>query len=141
LPLLPLLIGALLACGGAKDSPPDASIDGAGRSDVRGVDEPFGRACAEIGKECPVKDPQGFPLICIALEGGSQGKGFCTRTCTDVGGECFGAPNGQMAGCFISGQSDKYCGFLCQEKLVTWTCPGTLTCGTSDKDGTAFCLP
>ncbi len=135
------------ACSKEDTTQKDLAVDTHLQPDVVGADEPFGRSCTAIGKACPDKDPAGFTLVCIALAGGSSGKGFCTRSCTDVGTECEGAPNGQKAGCFISsgagdaGPGDKFCGFLCKTKTNFWTCPGTLTCGKPDKDGTAVCLP
>ncbi|MFZ5786500.1 MAG: hypothetical protein ACOY3Y_08655 [Acidobacteriota bacterium] len=142
-----VLLASSVHCNKEDPVQPDLAVDLQLMPDTVGVNEPFGRACTTIGKECPDKDPAGFTLVCIALAGGSAGKGFCTRSCTDVGTECEGAPNGQKAGCFISsgagdaGPGDKFCGFLCKTKTNFWTCPGTLTCGKPDKDGTAVCLP
>jgi hypothetical protein len=114
--------------------------------DTRGVSEPFGRTC-ELGKQCTEKDIDGYPLVCIGVAGGAQGRGFCSRSCTDVGGECYGVPNGQMASCFLeaskgdAGPGDKFCGFLCKTGTHTWTCPGGMKCGETGKDGTAICVP
>jgi hypothetical protein len=125
-----------------KGQPPDTAM----WPDVRGADEPFGRIC-ELGKACPDKDLAGHDLVCIGVTGGAAGRGFCSRPCTDVGGECFGVPNGQSASCFLeenagdAGPGNKFCGFLCKTKTNTWTCPGGMTCGTPGGDGTAICVP
>lgn len=144
--LLALAIGSCSSDDGpAKDLSTDA-IDGP-MFDVKGADEPFGRVCTNIMQQCPEKHPTGFTLWCIALQGGTPGKGFCTPQCTDIGNECYSAPNGQWAQCFIAddkgdaGPGTKYCGFLCADGGKTWTCPGTLTCGQPNSQGTAVCLP
>jgi len=143
-----LAVLALTAC--AKNDPEpqkDMATDTKLWPDLRGVDEPFGRVCTNLGKPCTDKDPEGYDLMCIGIQGGTAGKGFCSRSCTDVGTECYGAPNGQSAGCFISaasgdaGGGDKFCGFLCKTSKSSWACPGTLTCGKTDKDGNAICVP
>ena len=148
-------LALLLSCSG-DDSPNDVgggdAVDVGIKPDIKGADEPFGRACTTIGQQCPDKDPDGFTLWCMALQGGTAGKGFCTRQCSDVGPECYKVPNGQWAQCFIedtsagdAGPSKKYCGFLCGSRdgthTLTWTCPGTLTCGKPNSQGTAVCLP
>jgi hypothetical protein len=137
-----------IACGSdTKEPQKDLAADTKPWPDVRGADEPFGRACTNLGKECPDKDPAGFTLLCIGVAGGTAGKGYCSRTCTDVGTECEGAANGQKAGCFVAenagdaGPGNKFCGFLCKSKANFWTCPGSLSCGKPDKDGVAICLP
>jgi hypothetical protein len=142
-----LVLASMVSCSKETEPQKDLAADTVLQPDAIGADEPFGRSCTVLGKECPDKDPAGFTLLCIGVSGGSSGKGFCTRSCTDVGTECEGAPNGQKAGCFIAssagdaGPGDKFCGFLCKTKTNFWTCPGTLTCGKPDKDGSAFCLP
>jgi len=145
-----VLVLSLVACSG-DDDPKDAGndvVDVGIQPDVKGADEPFGRACTTINQQCPDKDPDGFTLWCIALQGGTAGQGFCTRQCADNGVECYNTPNGQWAQCFIedtsqgdAGPAKKYCGFLCQSESKTWACPGTLNCGKPNSQGTAVCLP
>jgi len=150
----PLAALVLIVLGGAQltcknndapqdlGQPPDVEM----WPDTRGVSEPFGRTC-ELGKQCTEKDLDNYPLVCIGVAGGAQGRGFCTRPCTDVGGECYGVPNGQMAGCFLeaskgdAGPGDKFCGFFCKMGTNTWTCPGGMKCGPTGKDGNAICVP
>jgi hypothetical protein len=134
------------ACGGNEKTPVDATIDLVPdiylEPDFPIVSEPFGQECTDIGKECKVKDPAGgFVLYCVAVQGGSGKKGFCTRTCTQVGTECYSAANGMNAGCIISGEGETYCGFLCKMKDLTWACPSGMTCGEPTKEGQAMCLP
>ena len=140
----------LLVFGCADDSGKqvDAGTD-ALLADTRApADEPFGRICDTVGQQCKDKDPRGYTLWCIALKGSTAGKGFCTPQCTDIGGECQDAPNGQWSSCFIESESQgdagpgaKYCGFLCKQEKKTWDCPGTLGCGEVNSQGTAVCLP
>jgi len=137
------LVAMPMACGSDDKDEKDMAVD-KGLPDTR-VNEPFGRSCTNLGQPCKDPDPAGYPLWCIGIQGGTGGKGFCSRSCSDVGNECYGTPNGQSASCFISGSAGdagetKFCGFLCKAKERTWTCPGILTCGKPDKDGTAVCL-
>ena len=137
----------MLACSGsdAKDKPtPDAT---AGDSRAR-PSEPFGTVCDNPNSACKVKDPFGYKLVCIALKGGTAGQGYCSRTCSDVDTNCFGVPNGQMAGCFVetstnddSGPGTKYCGFICKSSKGNFDCPPKLKCGKPNAQGTAVCLP
>jgi len=154
------LSASLCTCSGGDDDDPVKDglsgdlLDVGVKPDVKGVDEPFGRVCENFGQQCKDKDPDGFTLWCVGLQGGTPGKGFCTRRCSDIGPECYNVPNGQWAQCFIEDQSagdagpaKKYCGFLCKGKqeeggnVKTWTCPGTLKCGQPNSQGTAVCIP
>jgi hypothetical protein len=108
-------------------------------------DDPFGRVC-DLGKPC-ARDNNGGELTCIGIANSPKGKGFCTRQCTDVGNECYGALNGQTAACILTsggggdaGPGMKFCAFLCKSKSQTWTCPATMKCGPADGD-TALCVP
>ncbi|MCB9558351.1 MAG: hypothetical protein H6707_19710 [Deltaproteobacteria bacterium] len=124
---------------------PDAALVDAGPNLP---DEPFGRACTNIGQICKDVDPAGYPLTCIALQGGSSGKGFCTRQCQPNGPECTGVPNGMWATCAIqdpgndAGPGPMYCGFACVGGGGrTWYCPPSMACGAKSDAGTASCLP
>jgi hypothetical protein len=122
----------------------DASLDqlAQAKPEAMPIDDPFGRACSELGKPCKDKDPQGYDLLCVGVAGGAEGKGFCTRTCTDVGNECFGAPNAQWAACLLGGEnSGKFCLYLCQDKKQGWPCPPTLHCDKPSAEGVAICIP
>lgn len=148
-----LVVAALVAsgCSGDDEKPMDSGpgdiVDIGVTPDTVGSVEAFGKLCTNIGQTCKDKSTSGYVLWCVALTGGSTGKGFCTPTCSAVGNECFQVPNGQMASCFIgtaagadAGTATKYCGFLCKSQGKTWTCPGELTCGKVDAQGTAVCL-
>lgn len=136
-------------CSGDTDNEPrDGGTDAvdAAAFDSVGADEPFGRACTNIGKKCKDQDKRGWDLYCVAVQGGPTGKGFCTPQCTDLGSECYGVPNGQWAQCIIednsagdAGPATKYCAFLCANGNSSWTCPGTLECGKKNKQGVAIC--
>ena len=153
-------LGLLLAlglgtCSEADDgSPPqdqtvvvDSAHDRGIQPDVRGADEPFGRLCTKIGADCPDQDQRGFKLTCVGVNGGAPGKGFCTTVCSSIGSSCFGVPNGQWAECILkspgtdAAPGTEYCGFLCRVGKRSWVCPGTLTCGKPDSQGTALCVP
>lgn len=146
-----------VACGSSGSGGKDTGTSDSVAADVlKRVDEPFGRACDDVGKECPDKDLDGKSLTCIGINGGASGKGFCSRGClpppNNPGSECYGVPNGQWAGCVLTtgGGEDQngqpipevhYCAYLCKSAEGSWDCPGTLHCGTADEDGTAFCVP
>lgn len=148
--VLTLTLGlACWSCSGSDDEDKDMGVDTIS-ADTRMIPgKPFGSTCTNVGETCKVPDPDGYKLICVALKGGPTGKGYCTRTCSDVGNECYGVPNGQMAGCFIessdggdSGPSTKYCGFLCRDTQgALYDCPPTLKCGAPNAQGQAVCLP
>lgn len=146
-------LALLSACNsddsGEQDSTVVASDGGAetgSGGDSSAVDEPFGRAC-QMGKPCP-EDQQGYPNLCVSVEGATAGQGFCTRSCNAQGGgpECYGVPNGQWAACMLGGAKKdggpeiNYCVFLCESPQGKWVCPPTQRCGEV-KDGYAFCLP
>jgi len=112
------------------------------------IHKPFGSACINVGQQCTVKDEDGYDLYCVALAGGPPGKGYCTRTCSAVGTECYGVPNGQNAGCHVgdsqaddTGPGTKYCGFICKTTAGLWDCPPDLTCSKPNAQGTSFCIP
>ena len=133
---------------GGDAGPDDGWVTDAATGDAP-ADEPFGRIC-KLGEPCD-KDLEGYPLVCVGVEGSAAGMGFCTRNCNPQGGgpECYGVPNGQWAGCYLSGPSTdagpglSYCLFVCasQKPKGSWTCPGTLACGEKNEDGAAICLP
>jgi hypothetical protein len=147
--LLALLLLPPLACKNNEEEPlPDQAMSlDLPPPDRPPIDDPFGRICNVLGKECPDRDVDGRPLTCIGVSNGAPGKGFCSRQCSDVGNECFGAPNGQYAACIMSAQTGpdagpglKFCGFLCKNKDRVWACPATLKCGPVSGD-TALCVP
>ena len=133
-----------LSCGGG-----DKAVDSGPKPDYfPNPKEPFGTVCTNLGEKCKVTDKLGYDLYCIALVGSISGKGFCSRQCSDVGTECFMAPNGQMAGCFIeagtssdAGPGTKYCGFFCKSSKGTFNCPPDLQCEKANSSGTAVCKP
>ena len=141
-----MVVAATISCGSNSDAGPqdlggiDLAPDIWLAPDYAVVDEPFGRSCTkeEFGKECKDKDADNNPLTCVPVEKDSE-KGLCTKPCSDVGGECFGVPNGQWALC--SGGSTKFCVFLCQTPERSYICPPMLTCGEVDDKGYAICLP
>jgi hypothetical protein len=113
------------------------------------VEDPFGRIC-DATKKCADTAPE-----CVIGIQGSSDKGYCSRTCTDVGQECFGAPNGQQAKCVpfttpgknldgggkVDAGIKMLCGFFCKAGGLTWDCPVGMTCGKANEQGTALCLP
>lgn len=115
--------------------------------DVKGVVMPFGKSCDNLGQPCQEADPRGFELLCIGVQGGTEGKGFCSPTCSSMGSECYGVPNGQWAQCILqqnigdAGPGTMYCAFLCKADDKSWTCPGELKCGETNDQGAAICLP
>jgi hypothetical protein len=53
-----------------------------------------------------------------------------------------------MAACLVQANTgdagapgQKYCGFICKLPDADYTCPGSLTCGPTDEEGVAVCLP
>lgn len=149
--LVLVICGSLLsACSdddGDDPKGPDAAADAGAdveiSPDTRSVDDPFGRECANLGEPCKDPDPIGFDLVCVALNGGTEGKGYCTRSCSNVGNECYEAANGQSAGCLIDGQGgEKFCAFICKAGALSWACPPAMTCGEPQGDSkVAICLP
>ena len=165
---LVLVAGLLVGCSGTDDKDKDAAVDMVSVDTRKVVSEPFGQPCdpnktnpcggnkCSTDKECPkdykckkgtCKDPVGYALSCIALSGGDSSKGFCSRSCTEVGGECFGVPNGQMADCFVEtgldldgSANDKYCGFFCKSSKGSFDCPPGLKCGKPNANGNRFCV-
>lgn len=143
-------LALLTACTSSDNDPGEQDstiVDADGGTEAApAVDEPFGRAC-QMGSACP-KDQEGYPNLCVSLEGATAGQGFCTRSCNAQGGgpECYGVPNGQWAACMLGGPKKdggpeiNYCVFLCESPQAKWTCPPTQRCAEV-KDGYAFCLP
>ncbi|MCA9667073.1 MAG: hypothetical protein KC503_15855 [Myxococcales bacterium] len=143
-----LCVAALLvsaACSNDSNGTPDAGADTGPVIDAP-ANEPFGRACDNPGSLCKDQDQSGVALSCVGVQGGAAGKGFCTRKCTDIAGECFGVPNGQWAACALSGQdtdagpAPMFCAYLCKSQQGDFTCPGTLKCGP-ESGGQAICVP
>ncbi len=75
----------------------------------------FGGVCDDL-QQC---DPA---LFCGIF--GTDGTGFCTKYCTNLGGTCSGAPSGSTALCDLPIGSETACGFFCSPG----TCPTGLTC-------------
>ncbi|MCC6746597.1 MAG: hypothetical protein IT371_03000 [Deltaproteobacteria bacterium] len=133
------------ACGDSGGTASDARLDG-GSVDLA-PDEHFGRSCTNIGKPCTEKDKDGYKLHCVALKGGTAGKGYCTRICNPTNIECLGVPNGLWSSCLVKGEATdagpglSYCAFMCSTAKNSWGCPRTLSCGPKDKEANALCLP
>ena len=137
----------LLVCSGSGDKNKDTGSDAVTSDTRKVVSEAFGSVCDNPNDTCKAKDKFGYKLICVALTGGTSNKGFCSRTCSDVGDECYGVPNGQMADCFVeaaaaddSGPGTKYCGFFCKNSKGVFDCPPGLKCGKANANGNRFCL-
>jgi|GEM_PF-4315749 hypothetical protein len=148
------LAGSLLAYGCGNDGQPSGTSDlgqpGADTShvwEVPGANEPFGRLCTKQGMTCSDKDTNGESLWCNGITGGTAGYGFCTRECTQWGGQCYGVPNGQWSSCVLSGAATdagpakEYCAFFCLHEGTRFQCPGTLRCEESTDGKRAFCVP
>ena len=84
---------------------------------------------AAWGQKCTGTCPGG--LECVQVGSTS----YCTKTCTNMGQACTGAPTGTGAYCILSNSAKtKYwCGFLCKASSQTWKCPTGLKCGTTEK--------
>jgi hypothetical protein len=83
----------------------------------------------------------GLTLTCIKP---GTGSGFCTKTCSQPGQPCSGAPAGTGAFCVMQVGSTYYCGFLCKTSTQSWNCPTQLKCDTTDNppgSGNYYCLP
>lgn len=144
--------GTLVACGDNGQTPTPSDLgqpgaDGGQVWQVPGADEPFGRLCSKQGMTCSDSDPNGGTLWCNGINGGTAGYGFCTRECTQWGGQCYGVPNGQWSSCVLSGAATdagpakEYCAFFCLYEGTRHTCPGTLRCADSTDGKRAFCVP
>ncbi len=141
-----LLASLLIVCSGSGDKNKDKGLDGVASDTRKVVSEPFGTPCDNPNEVCKTKDKFGYKLYCVALTGGTSGKGYCTRTCSDVGDECYGVPNGQMAECFVeasspddTGPGTKYCGFFCKNSKGNFDCPPGLKCGKANANGNRVC--
>ena len=111
----------LLTCGGGGGTP-----------------EPgFGDLC-DPQTECAT----GFE--CMAIAKGAA-KGICTKACTNLGGYCPGAAEGQVAMCAYSmpnSPNDGRCGFACKDpNFGEKACPTGMVCGTASQQGVSFCEP
>lgn len=77
-------------------------------------------------------------LSCVVIDTKSQ-RGFCTKSCTNPGQPCQGAPAGTLAYCGAKDSTGKYlCIFACRlnqgGKVQTYPCPGGLKCMDQGKD-------
>lgn len=143
------LAAAASACSSDDDTRADGSAEQRDGSVARPdlPNEPHGRPCDTPGSYC--KDKQdNVRLVCVAVKGGTAGKGFCSKECTQlVGKECYNVPNGMWAQCSIQTQADdagvstSYCAFVCETTEGKFSCPPGLHCGKKDDKGTAICLP
>ncbi|MFZ5786498.1 MAG: hypothetical protein ACOY3Y_08645 [Acidobacteriota bacterium] len=104
----------------------------------------FGASCSQTK---PCADTS---MMCAVVQQGAT-TGFCTKECTNQGGECTGAPTGTHAFCILSDQTKTkfYCAFLCSAKdqsgqVATWPCPTDLKCDTVENpagSGQKACIP
>lgn len=115
----------------------DACLGGGGPAQ-----EGFGDGCDLAAPQCKT----GF--TCIGVQGGTEGKGFCTKGCTNAGALCDGAPAGTLAACVLGPapgqQGSNSCAFLCEVGGKQHTCPSTLTCSQTEQppsSGQKPCLP
>ena len=144
---LVLVASLLLVCSGSGDKDKDTGIDAVATDTRKVVSEPFGSVCDNPNEACKAIDKFGYKLACVSLTGGTSGKGYCSRTCSDVDDNCYGVPNGQMAECFVeaaasddSGPGTKYCGFFCKNSKGVFDCPPGLKCGKANANGNRVCL-
>ena len=146
--MVPLLLASLLlCCSGSGDKDKDTGTDSVTTDTRKVVSEPFGSVCDNPNSQCKAKDKFGYKLYCVALTGGTSNMGYCSRTCSDVGDECYGVPNGQMADCFVeaaaaddTGPGTKYCGFFCKSSKGIFDCPPGLKCGKANANGNRVCV-
>jgi hypothetical protein len=93
------------------------------------------------GESCSATQvcPTGF--VCVAY----GGKSFCTQNCTTAGTKCSGTPAGTYAACLIKmSDGTRACAFVCKSKTGTFTCPGAMTCSSTEDppaSGQYPCLP
>jgi hypothetical protein len=133
------------------DVPADVTSDVPGDGATDGGADATGDAglAGSFGQPCQVDQPTSCQSGLFCLQGPNGGNnGFCSKTCPpNSGAACPGAPAGTAAYCVVTDvdlQGDKGCAFVCKEGTETYTCPGTLTCQTTEDppgSGQYLCLP
>ena len=108
---------------------------------VKGADACSCEALGAWGESCSTTKACPSPFVCVTYGGGS----FCTRTCTTAGTKCGGAPAASYGGCLIKmSDGTMACAFLCKTSTGSYTCPGSLSCSSSESpagSGQYPCLP
>jgi hypothetical protein len=119
------------ADGSADVSVNDVANDTSSSDGGDGGVDPLGTTCSGTGQgSCPA----GYE--CLSLNGGTNP--WCSKKCSTSADQCGDGYSGPgKAACFITIQTDNYCGVLCEDDTdggtcspgqCNGTCPGTLQC-------------
>ncbi len=113
-------------CGGIVDRGVDLRRDGAPAPDLRRSDLPvqsgYGTRCTSVGGSCPDGS------VCVPSPSASKGVGFCSKPCSNPGGDCPAGPSGTFAACVYSVNGEYHCAFLCSFKGVDHPCLSGFNC-------------
>jgi hypothetical protein len=116
---------------------------GCARDPVKGVDACSCEAppSSGWGESCSATAPCPNLFTCVSY----AGKSYCTQNCATLGAKCTGVPVGSYGACLVKmADSSLACAFLCKTKTGTFTCPGALSCSTTENpagSGQYPCLP
>jgi hypothetical protein len=80
---------------------------------------------AAFGEQCTDEVLCGTGLFCGAFSA-SATKGFCTKNCSNPGGQCTGAPPGTEATCSLEVGGQNVCAFICEDFYTD--CPQPMVC-------------